>query len=692
MSDKHYDGTVQMKASAVRHTVFRSAVLIGVCAVFMAASCAGMDSASSRSKGATSSGSGAIDFSAMKERYVRFLTECDAADAQAVTAQMLDTFAAKTDKEVENILKKIGADMDGRLPASASFSFAEMDIRELRKRFFKDLPQLAKAYRTEKSRFFHSNALGETVTTLLRELARQVYHTEAKERDNWWEWEIGLPTAVFDTLMLMGDVVDTETAANLIETTRYFQPDAVYSGNNPVSLHPSYPFGQAKREATGGNRVDITKVCVLRGILTGNQTEIRDALRSLSVVWKTKSLDSQTAEAHEMRDGFYIDGSFIQHGDVPYTATYGGDVLLRGIALLLYLSGNTEGLAPTAELNELYGLVSKAFEPLLYKGLIPDFVSGRAITRQNTSDRTRGQAIADAIILLSKGAPESYRSQFDRIIKREIYYYDGDPAGAEIQRNSLFFTAARAHIAESSRIAAEPYTEAFYCFNAMERYFYRAPRYAIGIAAHSKMIANYETINKDNERGWYTGDGMVFIYDNPQNYRYFWHDADMRYIPGTTEIEENLEGKQTCRSGNNPAKGERTVGDPDSRTVTMDFYNHNDTLHSTKKWTFTADGLRLSETGITGSGDAYAVIEHKQLFTPASLAVNGAPVPAANGDKNYPSLQSFSVDGRVYVIETPKPAVVSVYTKNGRQYVVVRAKLGKNPAGESFAWSLSLQH
>lgn len=617
-----------------------------------------------------------FNYAELKARRRCFLTSIDTADARFADADTVRSFTAQQDAQAEKALKTFGG-----YEGFASYSPAGKPIEEVYADFNRVLT-LAKAYRTEGGAFFRKPELAAAVNTLLRILHTGVYHRNQAEHTNWWHWEIGFPLKILDTLLLLDEAAEPALRDSLIEATRYFQPDAVYSGNNPVAIHPS---GSPKRLSTGANRVDLVKLCVLRGILTGNASEIRTALAALAPVWETKT-GSETGEA---RDGFYADGSFIQHSDIPYTGTY-GVVLIGGIGELLYLTGAGESPTAIPHIDGLYAHLFTAFEPLLYKGCIPDFVSGRSVSRKNSWDGANGQAALNALVLLGKGAEAPYAQRIQALVKRELQNSLLLAAGTySAAQDSLFYRAALAHAAEDS-LAALPYTPQLYCFHAMERYFFRSQKYAIGLACHSNKIGNYETMNSENTQGWYTGDGMVYIYDRTDNYRFFWHEADLRSIPGTTEVAENMEGKNAQRNGHKPATGQPSEYDPATKTVRMDFHNWNDTLHSVKEWTFIPSGLRYSETGITGSGNVQSVVEHKQVFDTQSIMLNGSAFQFTEEARTVPALQQFSVDGRSYTTNTPKPAVVRCYRKNGRNYVLVFVQIGTNPNGEAFSWMLTL--
>lgn len=618
-------------------------------------------------------------YAELKARRICFLTGMDIADADFADAETIRRFTAKQDEQTEKALQAFGG-----YESLSAYKPADKPIEEVYADFNRVLT-LAKAYRTEGSAFFRKQKLAAAVNTLLRILHTGVYHKNQAEHTNWWHWEIGFPLKILDTLLLLDDAADIALRDSLVAATRYFQPDALFSGNNPAAIHPS---GSPKRLSTGANRVDLVKLCVLRGILAGDSAEIRSALAALAPVWEIKT-GTETGEA---RDGFYADGSFIQHSDIPYTGTY-GVVLIGGIGELLYLIGSSEHTAAIPQIDGLYAHLFTAFEPPLYKGCMPDFVSGRSISRKSSWDGLNGLAALNALVLLGKGAAAPYAQRIQALIKRELQnstllaeLNNGTYSAAQ---DSLFYRAALAHVAAGTS-AALPYTAQLYCFQSMERYFFRSQKYAIGLALHSNKIGNYETMNGENTKGWYTGDGMVYIYDRTDNYRHFWHDADLQYIPGTTEITENMDGKNAQRKGNKPAAGQPSQYDAATQTVRMDFHNWNDTLHSAKAWTFIQNGLHYSETGITGSGTVQSVIEHKQVFNTRHIMLNGLPFQFIEGEHSVAALHQFSVDGRSYTIHTPKAAVIRCYRKNGRNYLLVFAAIGTNLHNAAFSWTLML--
>ena len=70
----------------------------------------------------------------------------------------------------------------------------------------------------------------------------------------------------------------------------------------------------------------------------------------------------------------------------------------------------------------------------------------------------------------------------------------------------------------------------------MDRAVHTTPQFAVGLAMSSARIENYETINGENLKGWYIGDGMTYLYDNDlrQYSESFWATVNPYRMAGTT--------------------------------------------------------------------------------------------------------------------------------------------------------------
>ncbi len=108
---------------------------------------------------------------------------------------------------------------------------------------------------------------------------------------------------------------------------------------------PTYVWkisGWGKMDMTSANLMDTSLVAALRSAIGNNQDGIAAAVAALGTA------TGYATGAEGDLDGFYEDGSCIQHSNLAYTGGY-GVALLKGIEKLLLLSNGTASAAPGRE-------------------------------------------------------------------------------------------------------------------------------------------------------------------------------------------------------------------------------------------------------------------------------------------------------------------------------------------------------
>ncbi|WP_372009054.1 polysaccharide lyase family 8 super-sandwich domain-containing protein [Paenibacillus chitinolyticus] len=61
------------------------------------------------------------------------------------------------------------------------------------------------------------------------------------------------------------------------------------------------------------------------------------------------------------------------------------------------------------------------------------------------------------------------------------------------------------------------------------------PGFGFGLSLSSNRVDKYESGNKNNVQGWYTGDGMTYLYNAASGqYDDFWPTVNRYRLPGTT--------------------------------------------------------------------------------------------------------------------------------------------------------------
>lgn len=477
-------------------------------------------------------------------------------------------------------------------------------------------------------------------------LNQRAYNETLSETGNWWFWEIGAPRALLDTCILAYDALSADQLTSYLRAVDRFVPDPNRRTNSP------------NVRETGANRVDKALIVALRGIVGKSAEKIaaaRDALSDVAEAGKNSVFTYVTSG-----DGFYRDGSFVQHGNLAYVGTY-GNVALGGVANLFSLLGGSTWQITDPNRAVILDAVEASFAPFIVNNLMMDCVSGRAISRERGGDHRNGHGTTSSVLLLASGVAEPYASRYNALAKgwitrdRLADYL----AGASIPEISR----AKAVLDDTSTTAA-PANPKHFQFHNQDRVVHRRPGWTFAIAMSSKRMARYEWGNGENLRGWYVGDGMTYLYndDHAQFYDAYWPTVDAQRMPGTTVSTKPRQAHGTGGGTGTIAAYAEWVGGASYRdkagAVGMHLINHDKTLQARKSWFCLADSIVALGAGITGT-DGYpveTVVENRNLHADgtAALVVDGVTQPgnASYDDPRWAHLEGvggyiFPAGGRV---------------------------------------------
>lgn len=420
----------------------------------------------------------------------------------------------------------------------------------------------------------------------LDHLAAKIYNPSTTRYGNWWEWQIGSPRLLMDTVAVLHDRLTTAQREAAFAAVDHFIPDAA--------------LGDYSGTSTGANRVDLCRSVVLRGVLGRNPDRIALARDALSPVFPyvTKG------------DGLYADGSFVQHTWVAYSGTY-GQVLLDGLGRLFALLAGSAWAVTDPNRQIILDSVEHAYAPLIHDGLMMDSVNGRAISRGYLksddrrimrSDHFHGQGLIAAIALLAGGASAAERDRWHARIKGWIERDTITP----ILTAGQFGVAdlSRLHAVAAAPVAAAPEPVGHQLFASMDRAVHRRPGWAANIAMASERIAYYECGNGENPRGWHTGAGMTYWWTPGNGGQYtdwFWPTVDFYRLPGTTVSTKRLADRAGGEWGE-PKPAARWVGgasDGEFAAVGQHLLGLGSTLQARKSWFCVADAVICLGAGIT---------------------------------------------------------------------------------------------
>lgn len=452
-----------------------------------------------------------------------------------------------------------------------------------------------------------------------------VYHAQftLPSGNWWWNAQIGSPQTLLDVCVLMYDSLSAAQVADYCAAVDHFLPDtevASYSGHS-----------------TGANRVDFCKVLALRGVVGKTPAKIAVGRDALSPVFPYVTSG----------DGFYRDGSFVQHASIPYAGSYGA-VLISGLAWIFALLKDSAWDVTDPDKQLMLDAVEDSFAPFLYNGVLMDAVSGRAISRGLSATSTNGFAGSDharahglmaALLMLAVGASSTERTRWRGLVKGWLQrdYYLGLAANPGLDPASLSrLVSAR----DDPALTAVVEPVGHRVFGSMDRATHRRPGWAAALSMSSARVAFYEFGNQENKRGWHTGSGMLYWWKDVTLGQFsdaFWPTVDPYRLPGTTVSKKVLaDGAGGDFGGPRPTSswaGGATDGT--YAALGMDIRGLQSTLSGRKSWFFLDDSVVCLGAGI-GCSDGTGVettVENRNLGSAGThpLTVDGVLQPSTTG-------------------------------------------------------------
>lgn len=432
--------------------------------------------------------------------------------------------------------------------------------------------------------WLHKNAYGKEPVKKLEELKTNFSKSAPQKNTNlnWWDYEIGTPRALTNTLILLNDQFSNE------EKKKYTAPIKTFAPDSDKILSS---VGQPE-QAKGGNLVDIAKVKLLESIIEEDKDMTKNSIDSFNKVFTYVQSNATGKE----RNGFYKDGSYIDHQDVPYTGAY-GVVLLEGISQIMPMIKETPFNDSNQNDTTLKSWIDDGFMPLIYKSEMMDLSRGRAISRENETSHSASATVMKSLLRLSDAMDDSTKAKYKKIVKTSV---KSDSTYKQNDYLSSYSDISKMKsLMEDSTISTNGLTQQLKIYNDMDRVTYHNKDldFAFGLSMTSKNVARYESINNENLKGWHTGAGMSYLYNSDvKHYRdNFWATADMKRLAGTTTLD-NEEPKENKKSDKTFVGG--TKFDDQHASIGMDFENQDKTLTAKKSYFILNDKIVFLGTGI----------------------------------------------------------------------------------------------
>ncbi|GIP33996.1 polysaccharide lyase family 8 super-sandwich domain-containing protein [Paenibacillus sp. J2TS4] len=397
---------------------------------------------------------------------------------------------------------------------------------------YNHLSIMALAYGTYGSELYQNEALKDDILYGLEWLYENLYGLDEIEGRgwrsihdfNWWDWMVGVPTHLNNVMLIMEPEMDQA------DIEKYLVP----------YLHILEAM-QSQRPIVSRNYYATQAAILLHDV---------DMMVSL-----LNDYDSMLASVED-GEGVQEDWVYI-YQRVPQSGTYGVVSLLeRVLDGYSLLSGSKFEVRSPYKYN-LAMWIYHMFEPIMYKGGNMVMFGGRSFSRSTNEQFMGAELIAGMLDLIGVYGLDD-DEKLKKIIKRHVTEENLRDILGVLNISQL--TKLR-EVLEDHSIAPDDY-EIAYVYYTGDRVVQHRDNYAFGIAMSSSRIPTYSSLNQENQKGWYTGDGMTYLYLDHDLYQFgndYRRNVNPYHLPGVTNDTQEREAV-SIRAADSPLSNQDFVG------------------------------------------------------------------------------------------------------------------------------------
>jgi len=525
---------------------------------------------------------------------------------------------------------------------------------------YENILAMTTGYATLGSDFYRNEDLLKDIKVALEYGYTHYYGKEVLDKGiygNWWFWDIGIPKKLVNILIILEHALTPESISRYLSLFDFLNP---------------YP------SMTACNRVDIAYSVLASACLQGDLERMIIA----------RDLTEEVFYYVVKGDGFYEDGSFIQHDNFPYTGGYGLD-MLREVTNLCYILGGTVLEFQGEAADNQYKWIFDSFRPVMYEGNFFSAVRGRSVHRNNSEAAFQKGAVA-SMIKMQDYAPADIQKKLEALI-RHYMLSTGRNYAEDVPLPLVEYAV---NLYKDRSVKPLKGYHVVKVFGNMDRVVQHTENYGVSLSFSSDRIYKYEAINNENMNGWYQGDGMIHLYTDGYDYNYgYYHYVNPYLLPGTTITGQRREERNLSKNilNSSPLAGGVEHGAYGIGVFELGYPKGNGVFESNiaaRKSYFLFDNEIVAVgSGINDDSNTMVatVVENRLWREDDSLVADGVSQVLSESDEKLAGQYMHFTNMGGYVFLDGKTARYRKRT-NTNSFLEIVLEHGKNPKNECYSY------
>ncbi len=366
---------------------------------------------------------------------------------------------------------------------------------------------------------------------------------------NWWDWAYNGPMHLCRTLLaIWPNLTDASVNAYGYSSAKAF----VYAQVNRAQtiIDTVKPITGVSNETvlTENRRVRLLSwimLATLRGIYATSSSELSTA-ESMMTASHT-ALKDFFRNASAGKEGVNPDGSYICHTYFAMEGTYGIEVVVDRLIPAYTVLAGTAFEPTSADCQILAQWMLTTFRDVTKNGV---FLSMN-IGRYGEAGVSKGVSLLKGLLQLIGCFSPVQELELCRMVREMVPQSRFSNYAAGIGDVNLVATLHR--IVYDNSIPVQKDERAVMRYTT-DRAVQHREKYTVGLAMSSTRISTHDSTHGRNRYGWYTGDGMLYVYPDHTGYGFdpygsnYHKYANMYRMPGTTEENSTRRIPNSCRN------------------------------------------------------------------------------------------------------------------------------------------------